>query len=67
MGNSTPNDSSGPAVAASDSTWSPLRNRLFTVVLLASLFSQLAVFMNGLAGAWILTDITDSPAVVASL
>ena len=67
MGSPTPNDSTGPAVAANDSTWSPLRNRLFTVLLLASLFSQLAVFMNGLAGAWILTDITDSPAVVASL
>jgi MFS family permease len=27
----------------------------------------MAVFMNGLAGAWALTDITNSPAVVASL
>lgn len=48
-------------------TWSPLKSRLFTVLLVTSLFAQLAVFMNGLAGVWILTDLTDSPAVVASL
>ena len=48
-------------------TWSPLKNRLFATLLLVNLFTMLAVFMNGLAGAWVLTDITDSPAVVASL
>ena len=67
MGSPIPDDSTGPAVAAIGGTWSPLRSRLFTVLLLASLFTQLAVFMSGLASAWILTDITDSPAVVASL
>jgi MFS family permease/quinol monooxygenase YgiN len=44
-----------------------LRNRLFAILLLVNLFATLAVFMNALAAAWILTDITDSPAVVASL
>lgn len=48
-------------------TWSPLKNRLFGVLLLINLFATLAVFMNGLAAAWVLTDITDSLAVVASL
>ncbi|MFB3099472.1 MAG: MFS transporter, partial [Acidimicrobiia bacterium] len=67
MGSPTPDDSAGPTVAAIGGTWSPLRSRLFTILLLASLFTQLAVFMSGLASAWILTEITDSPAVVASL
>ena len=67
MGSATPNSSSGPAEAAIGGTWSPLKSRLFTVLLLASLFTQLTVFMSGLASAWILTEITNSPAVVASL
>ncbi|MCZ6739250.1 MAG: MFS transporter [Actinobacteria bacterium] len=54
-------------VAATGGTWSPLKNRIFAVVLLTGLFTQLAVFMSGLASAWVMTDITDSPAVVASL
>ena len=49
------------------STWSPLKSRLFAVLLLTNLFTMLAVFMNGLGGAWVLTEITDSPAAVASL
>ncbi len=67
MGSATPNNPSGQKVAARGGTWSPLTSRLFTVLLLTSLFTQLAVFMSGLASAWILTDLTDSPAVVASL
>ncbi len=54
-------------VVSMGGTWSPLKSRIFTVVLLTSLFTQLAVFMSGLASAWVMTDITDSPAVVASL
>ncbi len=60
-------DTSDQELAASGGTWSPLKSRIFAVVLFTSLFTQLAVFMNGLATAWLLTDITDSPAVVASL
>ena len=48
-------------------TWSPLRSRIFAVVLFTSLFAQMAVYMTGLASAWALTDITSSPALVASL
>lgn len=47
--------------------WAPLRNRLFAVIFATNLFAALAVFMNALAGAWALTDITDSPAAVALL
>jgi MFS family permease len=61
------NETSALEAVAVGSTWSPLKSRLFAVLLLTQLFTQMAVFMNGLAGAWLLTDITDSPAVVASL
>jgi hypothetical protein len=44
------------------STWSPLKNRLFAILLLINLSATLAIFMNGLASAWVLTDITNSPA-----
>lgn len=66
MGSSSPGHASRGDDAALG-TWSPLRNRLFAVLLLTNLFTMLAVFMNGLGAAWVLTDITDSPAVVASL
>ena len=48
-------------------TWSPLRNRLFAMLIAVHLFTQLGMFMNGLGGAWLLTDITDSPAVISAL
>lgn len=50
-----------------EGVWSPLTSRVFSVVLFTNLFTMLAVFMNGTAGAWILTDITDSPSTVAAL
>ena len=67
MGSPKPIETSDQEVATSGGLWSPLKSRLFAVVLFTSLFTQLAVFMNGLGSAWVLTDITDSPAVVASL
>jgi MFS family permease len=48
-------------------TWSPLRSRVFTVILLTGISVQTAVFMNGLASAWSITELTDSPVVVSSL
>ena len=48
-------------------TWSSLKHRIFAILLLVNLVATMAVFMNGLAAAWVLTDITDSPAIVASL
>lgn len=52
---------------ADPSTWSPLRNRLFAMLLGVHLFTQLGMFMSGLGAAWLLTDITDSPAVISAL
>jgi MFS family permease len=59
-------DSTNTDIAAGG-TWDSLKNRIFATLLLVNLFATMAVFMNGLAAAWVLTDITDSPAVVASL
>ncbi len=43
------------------------RSRAFTIVLVTSVVSQLALFMNGMASAWVLTDLTDAPAAFALL
>ena len=67
MTSPTPNDTSALDATAGGGTWSPLKSRLFAVLLLTHLFTMLGVFMNSLGGAWVLTDITDSPALVASL
>ncbi len=67
MAGPTGNDGAAEDTTAGGGTWSPLKSRLFAVLLVTQLFTMLAVFMNGLGGAWVLTDITDSPAVVASL
>jgi MFS family permease len=53
--------------AAGGGIFAPLHNRLFAVLILVSLFTQLGIFMNGLAAAWVLTDITDSPALISFL
>ncbi len=58
-------ESSSPGTAGG--IWSPLRSRLFAVLILVNLFTQLGMFMNGLGGAWVLTDITDSPALISAL
>ncbi len=61
------NETSVQETVAAGGIWSPLKSRIFAILLLTQLFTQMAVFMNGLAAAWVLTDITDSPAIVASL
>ncbi len=41
--------------------------RILKIVLGASIVSQLALFMNGMAAAWTLTDLTESPVAFAVL
>lgn len=55
------------APTVTPSTWTPLGSRLFAVIFATNLVAVLAVFMNTLAGAWVMTDLTDSPAAVAAL
>jgi MFS family permease len=53
--------------ATPSGAWAPLRRRLFVVLWLASVLTNLAAFMIGLGTAWVLTDLTDSPLLIALL
>ena len=66
----TPDSPTGPKSTGPDAQggiFSPLRSRLFAILIAVHLFTQFGMFMNGLAGAWVLTDITDSPALISAL
>ena len=47
------------------SAWSPLRHPTFSRLWLASLTSYLAVWMQSVAGAWLMTSLTRSALLVA--
>ncbi len=50
---------------AARSAWSPLRSDSFRTLWLASLASYLAVWMQSVAGAWLMTSLTSSALLVA--
>ena len=50
---------------SSSSPWSPLRNRLFRAVWLATLVSNIGTWMNDVGSGWLMTSLSSSPAVVA--
>jgi MFS family permease len=50
---------------ATGSAWSPLRHQTFGRLWLASLASYVAVWMQSVAGAWLMTSLTSSPLLVA--
>src|ERR1700752_564588 len=52
-------------VAAAPSAWSPLRRHTFGRLWFASLASYLAVWMQSVAGAWLMTSLTSSALLVA--
>jgi MFS family permease len=47
------------------SPWSPLRNRLFRAVWLATLVSNVGTWMNDVGSGWLMTSLSSSPAIVA--
>ncbi len=51
----------------SESIASNTAPRAFAIVLTTSIISQLALFMNGMAASWTLTELTDAPAAFAAL
>jgi MFS family permease len=51
--------------AALDSAWSPLRRQTFGRLWVGSLASYLAVWMQSVAGAWLMTSLTSSALLVA--
>ena len=50
---------------ATASAWSPLRYQTFGRLWSASLVSYLAVWMQSVAGAWLMTSLTSSALLIA--
>ncbi len=57
-------ESAKPA-AASEGSFAPLRQRLFTVLWVATIIGNTGSFIRDVASAWIMTDLSPSPAAVA--
>jgi len=53
------------AALSPTSPWSPLRNRLFRAVWLATLVSNIGTWMNDVGAGWLMTSLASSPAIVA--
>jgi MFS family permease len=47
------------------SPWSPLRDRLFRAVWLATLVSNIGTWMHDVGSGWLMTSLSNSPAIVA--
>jgi len=47
------------------SPWSPLRNRLFRSIWIATLVSNIGTWMNDVGAGWLMTELASSPAIVA--
>ena len=55
------------AQMASAESSSPLRIRVFRAIWIASLVSNLGTWMHGVGAAWLMTDLSRSPSVIALL
>lgn len=53
--------------AARSSTWGPLARSVFRALWIAALASNIGTLMHGVASAWQMTSLTDSPTLVALL
>src|SRR5882672_9196554 len=53
------------ALSAQPGPWSPLRNRLFRAVWLATLVSNIGTWMNDVGAGWLMTSLASSPAIVS--
>ncbi|MBA1275347.1 MFS transporter [Stutzerimonas azotifigens] len=52
-------------LSASEGSFAPLRQRLFTVLWVATIIGNTGSFIRDVASAWIMTDLSPSPAAVA--
>lgn len=55
----------GARSLSTQSPWSPLRNRLFRAVWIATLVSNIGTWMNDVGSGWLMTSLASSPAIVA--
>jgi len=53
------------ALSAQPGPWSPLRNRLFRAVWIATLVSNIGTWMHDVGSGWLMTSLASSPALVA--
>jgi MFS family permease len=47
------------------SAWSPLRNHVFRAILIATIVSNIAFWLQNVAASWLMTSLTPSPLLVA--
>lgn len=48
-----------------DSPWSPLQNKVFRAILIATIVSNIAFWTQNVASSWLMTTLTPSPLLVA--
>ena len=51
--------------AEQDAWWAPLKNRVFTMLWLAWMTSNICMWMNDVAASWMMTDLSASPTLIA--
>jgi MFS family permease len=49
------------------SSWAPLKNRVFLVLWLATLFSNIGTWMNDVGAGWLMTSLSLSPSMIAAI
>ena len=49
------------------SAWSPLHNRVFFALWIATLFSNIGTWMNDVGAGWLMTNLSSDPAMVATI
>lgn len=49
------------------SAWSPLRNRVFFILWMATLFSNIGTWMNDVGAGWLMTNLSPDPVMIAAI
>ncbi|SUD29924.1 H+ Antiporter protein [Proteus vulgaris] len=49
------------------SAWSPLRNRVFFILWIATLFSNIGTWMNDVGAGWLMTNLSPDPVMIAAI
>lgn len=51
----------------SSSPWAPLRNRVFLILWLATLFSNIGTWMHDVGSGWLMTNLSPSPGMISAV
>ena len=52
-------------ISEQEAWWAPLKNRVFTMLWLAWMTSNICMWMNDVAASWMMTDLSASPTLIA--